>query len=171
MYKQCKTVKTVQRQKEFEETLLAMMERMDYHDISVSALCREMNVQRKTFYRYFDGIEDVLNAVIDEVMQEAFLFLEDKPEIEGFFEFWKGKKRLLDCLARHQMSGRVLNRAASERVILKLDKDLSNLTIKSLRGIAYVTSFMSVIIVWHRSGMKQSPEELAEMVKQMYAVC
>lgn len=169
MYKQCKTVKTVQRQKEFEDTLLAMMERMDYHDISVSALCREMKVQRKTFYRYFDGIEDVLEAIIDEVVQEAFLFLEEKPEIEEFFEFWKGKKRLLDCLVKHHMSD-ILNRATSKRAILHFDKDFSHLTIKSLRGISYMVSFMSVVIVWHRSGMKQSTEELADMVKKIYAV-
>lgn len=170
MYKQCKTVKTVQRQKEFEEKLLAMMERMDYHDISVSALCREMNVQRKTFYRYFDGIEDVLNVVIDEVMQEAFLFLQEKPQIEEFFEFWKEKKQFLDLLAKHHLSMRLFDRGAGERLLLQMDKDVSHLTLKSLRGISYVTSFLSVVIVWHRNGMQQSTKELADMFRAIYAV-
>lgn len=170
MYKQCKTIKTVQRQKEFEETLLSMMDRMDYRDITIAALCREMKVQRKTFYRYFDGIEDVLDAVIDEVIQEAFLSLQEKPQIEEFFEFWKEKKQFLDLLAKHHLSIRLFDRGAGECLILQMDKDISNLTIKSLRGISYVTSFLSVVIVWHRSGMQQSTKELADMFCAIYAV-
>lgn len=166
MYKQCKTIKTVQRQKEFEKTLLSMMERMDYRDISISALCREMKVQRKTFYRYFDGIEDVLNIMIDEVMQEAFLFLEGTPEIERFFDFWKSKRRFLDILAQHHLSSLLLNRT-SERILLLSGETV---TIKGLRWISYAAAFVSIVIIWHRGGLLQSAEELADMVRKIYGV-
>lgn len=67
MYKECKTLKSNERQKEFERTLLKMMESQDFKSITVSALCRKMGTPRKAFL-------DVLqkNGLSQKMMERCF---------------------------------------------------------------------------------------------------
>ena len=163
MYKQCKTEQSAKRQREFGTTLLAMMKQTPYQKISVSALCREMQVQRKTFYRYFDGIEDVLNVILDEVIDEAFLFLLGEPELEQFFAYWQSQAELLDILGKNHITGSLFNRMGEYIFINKKEVTLTDLNI-----VSYIASFMAIVRVWHNGGMTQSPKELADMIKRTY---
>ena len=71
MYKICKTAKSEARQKEFQDTLLRMLEKQKMKDITIVSLCQEMEISRKTFYQYFDTVEDVLYIMIDREMRNA----------------------------------------------------------------------------------------------------
>ena len=55
MYKLCKTGQSAQRQKELERGLLKMMKHRRFEEISVSDLCDQMQLPRKSFYRYFSA--------------------------------------------------------------------------------------------------------------------
>ena len=165
MYKKCKTIKSAQRQKEFEQALLNLMEQMPYKDITITALCKQVGVQRKSFYRYFDEVEDILYALVDDVLIEAFLYLEVEADMENFFLFWKNKKNLLDILELHNLSHHFLDRAY-ERCIAKTEYQV--MTAKELSFIAYSASFMTIVMAWNYGGMRQSVEEIAKMVRDMY---
>ena len=89
MYKECKTLRSCERQREFGKMLLKIMEKQDLKKITVSALCREMKVPRRSFYRYFDTIEDVLDALTDEVVIAASFRVDRQIDLEAFFEYWK----------------------------------------------------------------------------------
>ena len=65
MYKLCKTEQSARRQQEIEEGLLAMMLQQPYEEISVSDLCKKMDLPRKSFYRYFGSKEDALYGLLD----------------------------------------------------------------------------------------------------------
>ena len=41
------------------------------------ALCNEAGTTRKTFYKYFDTVEDVLYSIIDKEIQASILFIEN----------------------------------------------------------------------------------------------
>ena len=111
MYKICKTPKSEARQKEFQDTLLRMLEKQKMKDITIVSLCQEMNISRKTFYQYFDTVEDVLYIMIDKEMRNAFLLLEYNPEVGEFFEYWIKNKWLLDILQKNEMSKLLVERA------------------------------------------------------------
>ena len=88
MYKICKTPKSEARQMEFQDTLIKLLEKQMLSDITIVSLCQEMKISRKTFYQYFDTIEDVLYATVDRELRNGFLCLEVTPEIDEFFVFW-----------------------------------------------------------------------------------
>ena len=111
MYKICKTAKSEMRQKEFQDTLLRMLKKQKMKDISIVSLCQEMGVSRKTFYQYFDTIEDVLYIMIDKELRTGFLLLEYDPQIKEFFEFWEKNRSLLDILEKNGMSNILVERA------------------------------------------------------------
>lgn len=92
MYKICKTTRSEARQREFEDTLIRMLDKHKMQDITIVSLCKEMQISRKTFYQYFDVLEDVLYVVLDREIRNGFLLLEVTPEIGKFFLFWKERK-------------------------------------------------------------------------------
>ena len=71
MYKTCHTEESTRRQRELEQGLLEAMGRQPYKKITLTELCRQLNVPRKTFYRYFPTKEDCLLALIDHTLSDC----------------------------------------------------------------------------------------------------
>lgn len=69
MYKICKTPRAEARQMEFQDTLIKMQK---MKDITIVSLCKEMGISRKTFYQYFDTLEDVLYVILDKELRSGF---------------------------------------------------------------------------------------------------
>lgn len=70
MYKRCTTERAAQQQRRIEECLLNEMHKRDYRDITVSSLCEQAELSRKTFYRLFGSKDDVLQALIDHTLMD-----------------------------------------------------------------------------------------------------
>ena len=69
------------------------------------ALCNEAGTTRKTFYKYFDTVEDVLYSIIDKEIQASILLIEnDADNMSKFFDFWRDRKELMDFLEKREMS-------------------------------------------------------------------
>ena len=167
MYKNCKTPKSEARQVEFQETLLRMLRRQRMKDITVVSLCQEMGISRKTFYQYFDTIEDVLYMIVDKELRNGFLTLEVKPQIDGFFEFWKGKKQLLDILEKNEMSQILVDRAYSVSFI---DDKSEIFSVEHMKYAGWISAIITVLILWHHGGMQQSPDQMEAMIFDMFHV-
>ena len=170
MYKICKTEKSIERQKIFQTTLFSMMEKQNYHDITVTSLCREMDVPRKTLYRYFDTLEDVLFATIDESLTNSFLYLEVRADIEGYFSYWKKNKYVLDVLEKNGLSPLLINRVY-ERFNTKVSSESSlenGISNKDLKYSGYISAIMTMLVSWHHSGMQQTPKEMNVLVREMF---
>lgn len=166
MYRRCETKKKMLRQKEFEKTLISMMEKQEYESISISSLCKEMQVNRKTFYRYFEEKEDVLLAYLDELLDESFLLLEVQPDIKAFFEYWKAKKEVLDLLQRQNLLEFVSKQACMH---YGRRKEIKTVSVTELAYVGYVSFLMSLLFTWHHTGMKQSTQELSLLVEEVFA--
>lgn len=165
MYKICKTEKSIERQKLFQTTLLSMMEKQKFQDITVTSLSKEMGIPRKTFYRYFEVLEDVLFATIDDAITRSFLYLEVKADIEGFFSYWKKNKYLLDMLEKNGLSPLLINRIY-EKFNAGISKEgVSN---KNLKYSGYIAAIMTMLVSWHHTGMRQSPKEMNILVREMF---
>ena len=68
MYKICQTKQSAERQRHIVDCLFEMLKSIPFQDVTVQALCQKSEVPRKTFYRYFDGKEDVFDAMVDYIM-------------------------------------------------------------------------------------------------------
>lgn len=64
MAKNCITEQAAQRQRDIEQGLRALMHTKQYEEITVSELCKELKMPRRTFYRYFNDKKDVLDSLI-----------------------------------------------------------------------------------------------------------
>ena len=167
MYKICKTEKSAERQKLFQTTLLFMMKKTKYQDITVTDLCKQMEIPRKTFYRYYGILDDVLYAIIDDALTESFMSLEVNQDLDGFFGYWKKKKELLEVLEKNGLSTLLIDRIY-QLLNEKEDLNIQFGTVDYLRYTGYVAAIMSILLAWYHAGMKQSVEEVSELVMHMF---
>ena len=165
MYKICKTAKSEARQVQFQETILRMLKKQKMKDVTVVSLCEEMEISRKTFYQYFDTIEDVLYMIVDKELQDGFLILEVNPRVNDFFEFWRRKKALLDILEQNEMSQILVDRAYK---ISAIDAKSEMFGIQHMKYAGWISGIMTVLIMWHHGGMKQSSHKMQELLWDMY---
>ena len=180
MYKMCKTEQSAQRQRQLEQGLLKAMSVHHYEEISVSDLCEQIGIPRKSFYRYFSGKEGALHALIDHTLLEYDGFvlngLENsqmisKDELERFFLFWHNQKTLLDALARSGLYSvlfeRMVDQAITEAIAPRPYMSHYNQDLRNPAIVFTVCGLMSLATVWHRQGFTMDYKQLADMAMKL----
>ena len=175
MYKQCRTEQSAARQRELLEGLLEAMLQQHYDEITVSSLCEQMQIPRKSFYRYFSSKEGALHALIDHALLdfESFTSVHSKStdsiqeEMEQLFAYWLHKKKLLDALAKSGLSGVLVNRAIGHSVFESM-RGRRFLPVEEQQAQEYITlfavsGFMSMVIQWHHEGYPQTVQQMAQI--------
>lgn len=175
MYKLCKTEQSAARQRELEAGLLQAMMLKRYDEISISDLCEQMNIPRKSFYRYFSSKDGALHALLDHTLLEYERVADDfvsasKKDpttfLERYFQYWFNQKTLLDALEKSELSSMLVERAISQALQEnQVPKHYLPGDTKAMRAhaIAFaITGLMSMVIQWHHTGYRESPREMAQ---------
>ena len=180
MYKMCKTEQSAQRQRELEQGLLKAMSLHHYDEISVSDLCAQLGIPRKSFYRYFSGKDGALHALIDHTLLEYEGFSvhskEDQArsyqkDLEGLFLFWRHHKPLLDVLARSGLSGVLIERSI-DHALSEVGSPRRYIPHKETELKAHATMFsvcglMSMVVQWHHDNYQPEPWKMAQIAVKL----
>lgn len=180
MYKLCKTEQSAARQRELELELLRAMTSRQYEEITVSDLCDQMGIPRKSFYRYFSGKEGALHALIDHTILdfETRFSIASVKEVRSFrkgleelFRFWKEQKPLLDALARSNLSGVLMERAIANALQdASMTYHYLSPEMQQMRNHATmfgVCGIMSMVITWHHEGYPHNVDHMAKLATQL----
>ena len=175
MYKLCKTEQSAQRQRRLEEGLLAAMKTRRFEEITISDLCDQMGIPRKSFYRYFSSKDGALHALIDHTLMDFEQYTNAPAgdalgsihqDLRRFFEFWQQHRQLLDALDRSGLSGELVQRAVSqvrnEYVLPRVQTTPEVLRVQSHAITFTICGLMNMVLGWHRSGCPESPTEMAQ---------
>lgn len=180
MYKLCKTEQSAARQHELETGLLAAMGTRRFEEISVSDLCDQLGVPRKSFYRYFSSKEGALLALMDHTLMEyEFSPLLTAPgekrtpqkELERFFLFWLQKQFFLDALIRNNLTGMLIQRAITYALSggplprWHLPHDAKEVQEQVITFA--VCGLMSLMLSWHQSGHLRTPQQMAALAVRL----
>lgn len=145
--------------------LLQMMQKRAFSDITVTALCEKIGAPRRAFYRYFDCMEDVLDAHMDDILLSSFLHIEICPELESFFEYWKAQKSFLDLLEKNNLSHKIVDRIYA---MFPSDGNTDVLSVTDMQRAGFAMSVLMMVLIWHHSGMQQSAEEMKTQLLEMF---
>ena len=181
MYKLCKTEQSAQRQRTLELGLLSAIEKSDYDQISVSDLCDQLEVPRKSFYRYFDSKDGALQALLDHTLMEYEVYTGHiisssrvrtaHSEMESFFQFWEQKKGLLDALQRSNLSNALIERALryarSSGTIPRRFLSEDNQDNQHYLATFTVYGIMALVLEWHQAGYPQSASHMATLAVRL----
>lgn len=180
MYKLCKTEQSARRQRELEQGLLAAMGTHRYEEITVSDLCDQLNIPRKSFYRYFSSKDGALHALIDHTLLEFEGFSAGEGtvakrtyqlDLERFFRFWKERRALLDALARSGISGTLVMRSI-DHAMSDVGMPLRFLPQQERLAKEHATMFgvcglMSMVLNWHNNGFLLSETQMASIAVEL----
>lgn len=176
MYKLCKTEQSAQRQRQLEDGLLEAMLLQRFEDISISELCDQLEVPRKSFYRYFASKDGALHALVDHRLLEYELqnkiSFKDKGadllQLTWFFEYWKSQKKLLDALTKSGLDSILAERAlilSEETKVFRFQERRVPKDFQKVANTFVVCGLITLVVQWHRDGFLESPQEMAEMTR------
>lgn len=163
--------------------LLSLLEEKPFRDITVRDLCARSDIARRTFYRHFHTVEDVMAYALSHIMEEfrEQMLLTQKetyPSIlASYFAFWKGHASLLELLDKNNITyllfGRYLECISSlpwlfpSRESLPDDRDSFACSLSYHSG-----GLWSVLTYWIINGCRLPEEMLAGILcSQMPGIC
>lgn len=168
-----------QRQREqsarmIEDALFALMKEKEFGKITVSEIVKRADVARRTFYRLYEGKEDVLHRCLKRLSEtycESFPAMElyELRQIsEDFFSFWYSYRELLLLLYGCGMEemlfyeiGRASTTVVRKRIGSVMLKDLPE---SALFACYSAGGFLMLLHGWIAEGMEEPPKSYAEKV-------
>lgn len=173
MAKTCTTEKTAIRQRWIENGLLELMQKSKFEDITVIDLCRHLELSRRSFYRYFEDMDDVLDSLINHTFQD--MAITDTgltvPELEKYYEFWLRNKPMLSALAYSGMYSKFIQCALKytneETLNEYLSVDDLGMDLRREMNLFVISGLSSLLISWHAEGFQKSPNQMARIAYRM----
>ena len=170
-----KTQAAQKRRAQLEKALMTLMETKGYAQTSVTDICREAGIPRRTFYHYFDCKEAVLHAVVENMLTECNLevMLEFDQGLDVMreslirnFRYWQGEARKkLDLLLDNGLSGEMMQCALrwleTERIGPTARPGMSQKELEILTMVG-TSGFFTLLMYWRRNEYRESPEKMAE---------
>ena len=159
------------------DSLKRYMEVKSLSKITISAICEDCGINRKTFYYHFKDIYDLVEW---SCLEDAKHALDEKKTYDTWqqgllqiFEAVQENKPFImnayRCISREQIEN-FLFQLTSDLImgVVKEQEQAANTTIpdKDKRFIAdfYKYSFVGIMLDWIKQGMKEDYEEIARMI-------
>ena len=151
------------------KTLIQLLAAKPLNEITVTALVKEANVSRMTFYKYYSSKEEVLSDYLYEIVNEYMQGLKQKEDIGGIHDL----KHICYCLTffkEHSSLIMTLVKADMYNVIMEALNNymdqyvLPNSNDSRYDLYYYAGALCNVYIKWIERGAVESPEEIAEIV-------
>ena len=132
------------------EALLTLMDQTPYQEITITALTQQADLARRTFYRHFTTVDDVMTYYLEHICDEFIAQLADLTQLDfqtlmlRFFDFWKDYREFLRLLASNQrlflllqvfmpkLRDRLIGEAVDPEVYYFISGGMWNLLINSL---------------------------------------
>lgn len=164
--------------------LLELMHEKKLDDITVDDLAARANVNKKTLYYHYDGISGLLCQMAEDWASSAIAGRNETPEtwmeiLRDVLEMVRKRAGFLKAIGSSRYAGefrRWLNRFSDQYLeqfilsTLNIYKDLRQteleLTPKQIEYLVqyYSRGFLAVEIHWFETGMKESCEELVDLL-------
>ena len=178
MYKHCTTEESAQRQRQLEQCLLELMGEKLLQQITISDLCKQAGISRKSFYRYFDSKEGCLHALLDHFIIDGYAYYLPGPDSSNptlefcnrIFTYWQMQTRLLDAMERNGQSLQILQRMVRctleeepeyARYMGISDQNVMEHVVYSVGGI------MGLVLTWHHEHYPKSAAQMGEILYRL----
>lgn len=169
----CTSEKTAARQRWIENGLMELMQNCKFEDITATDLCRHLELPRRSFYRYFGDMEDVLDSLMNHTFQD--MAIADSgltvAELEKYYEFWLCHKSLLNALAYSGMHSKITEYAMRYTDAESLKRYLPvhdlGMDLSWEMNLFVISGLSSLMISWHAEGFQKTPHQMACIAYRM----
>lgn len=166
-----------------KNTLVDMLEDMDINKITVSSLCKRAEINRSTFYNYYDNIYDLLKKIEDEIFNEI---KEDvkKHELDGC-ESFTDTKHILEKIKENKKLYLILAKNYNDKEFFKKVKDIGkSICINRWKRmnpeidekylevlyIVYSNGHFNLMLEWLNGNLEISEKDIIELENKMFNI-
>ena len=147
------------------KAMCSLMAELPFDEITVTRICQEAQVGRKTFYRHFQEKEDVVTLMIDYLREEYEKELAQVPleEAAGYhFRFLSQRMEFMLLLYSSGCVPLLTERFSVllPRVMPRWSEDERE---NAYRTAAVVAGTEAVVRLWAEWGFRETPEELVQL--------
>ncbi len=165
----------VKSQNWFVEALFQLIQQKTFEEITISELCKQANLDRRTFYRnfkdkndvllfYFFTLEDEYLAVLKRIQERTFYTL-----AKVYFEFWACHLEFLKTAQSDPSLFAMLIQMLNSFMPSVYAQASGRISKELQYNISFVTGgFHNVLIHWISSGFQESPEKMAAAISEMF---
>ena len=155
--------------------LLSLMATETFDHITVTSIINRAGVSRGGFYRNYKAKEDVLEEICEELFQYILDFITEHDLYENTKKWYED---LFRSIAENAEIFQLLIKAQVPRnIVLKFDEGLiwqklqrNDSPMEQYRAAAIGRALTEVVVIWFRNGMQESPEEMAEMLLELFFI-
>lgn len=173
--------RVIKTKKLLKESLLTLLEQKPLKQITVTELTELANVNRSTFYFYYDDTYDMLEKVWNEVY-EAFIEavvnrsagfgpIQDYDNyIVPFLDFCKENERLASAIIRSDVAKKFADRVISDirKTIPDSQNFFSRNSVKCYLTTYALNGIVGTVLQWIHDGMPVPAREMAVFLSETY---
>ena len=155
--------------------LLSLMAVKTFEQITVTEVIKKAGVSRGGFYRNYQSKEDVLQEICEDLFKYMLSFVTDHKFYENprqwyvdFFRNIAENQEGYQLLMNAQAPKNVVLKFDEERILRELQRDDS--VLEHYRAVALARALPEIILIWVRNGTKETPEEMAEMMLEIFYI-
>lgn len=168
------------RQKQIEDCLYNNLLQRPYSSVSVSDLCCQLDLSRKSFYYYFPDKDSCFRSIVNRLLRRCVLLIttgmpedstqEDK--IAAFLSYWKNERNFLDMILRNNLLFLVMDQCnlflTHEEKFIQKYLNTPNLQDDPFVMRCYVNMQITIILQWHMHGYGESLEEMVLKYRRLF---
>lgn len=165
MYTAQKNPAALRSQELICKAMCSLMAELPFDEITVTRICQEAQVGRKTFYRHFQEKEDVVTLMIDYLREEYEKELAQVPLEEAAGYHFRFLSQRMEFMLLLYSSGCVPLLAERFSVLLPrvMPRWSEDERENAYRTAAVVVGTEAVIRLWAERGFQETPEELVQL--------
>ncbi|MCI1894259.1 MAG: TetR/AcrR family transcriptional regulator [Lactobacillus sp.] len=153
----------------FQQALVQLLEQEPYPKITVSALATRAGLSRRTFYRHYESIDQVLNQLIAAEVAQLFKRIQKaRPQhfqevVEVYFDYWQAHLGFLRSLATNHLLPQLLTaltQATHDSLLAKMFPQTEPYIYAFAAGGVW-----NLMVAWLQNGATDTPEVMAQKAR------
>ena len=160
-----------------KDSLCELLEQADIHEISVRTLCENADINRSTFYKYYDSIYDLLKEMENDFLKEIEKSLsvdntETTDRLAHILCYIQSNSKMCKLLLSSNIDSDFPKRLMQLPSIIQNMNDIISVTDDSL-GISYLHDFIlyggyQMIKRWVNEDCRIPSEEMVSIIDKVF---
>ena len=173
------SVTSYRRRKQIKDCLFQNLLQRPYTSVSVSDLCHQLEISRKSFYNYFPDKDSCFRAIISRKLRQCSLAIaassrdgaDPDTVIAVFLTFWMEERSFLDIIVHNDLLTMYFEQCVhfirEEDKILLDYLNTPQLETDEYVLACYVNINITIIVLWYKSGFEIPLEDMVCKYKRM----
>ena len=167
------------RQRQIEDCLFENLQQRPYPSVSVSDLCHQLGISRKSFYNYFPDKDTCFRSFISRKLHTCFFHLDmDLPEdpapeevIGLYFSYWKEEKAFFDVIVRNNLLNLAIDQftlfVRDETDVIRRILDTPELKTNEYVLSVFATVQITLLLRWYQLNFSTPIEDMVRIFQRL----